>query len=76
FQNLLLNLERISDQCSDRAVYLLGRYDPAISGNEHQYVHDLHHSGNEAYLAEFERNRQKYFEELDAIHPLGSEDLN
>ncbi|MBQ6622726.1 MAG: Na/Pi cotransporter family protein [Mogibacterium sp.] len=70
YQNILLNLERISDQCSDLAVYLLGRTDPTILGNEHQYVHDLHHSGKPGYLAEFEQNRAKYFAELNKIHPL------
>ena len=70
FQNILLNLERTSDQCSDLAVYLLGVHDPEIVGNEHQYVHDLHHSGNEEYLAEFQRDRAKYFAELNKINPL------
>ena len=76
FQDLLLNLERISDQCSDLAVYLLAVHDPEISGNEHQYVHDLHHSGDEEYLAAFERNREKYFRQLDAVDPLEGADGN
>ena len=61
YQNILLNLERVSDQCSDLAVYLLGRFDDRINGNEHQYLHDLHHSENEEYLTAFDDWREKYF---------------
>ena len=70
FQNMLLNLERTSDQCSDLAVYLLGVYDPEISGHEHQYVHDLHYSDNTEYLKAFEDNRKRYLGALEAIDPL------
>ncbi len=61
FQNILTYLERISDQCSDLAVYLLGRYDYAIGGQEHQYIYDLHHTDNPAFRAAFDENRKKYF---------------
>ena len=64
YQDILLHLERISDQCSDIAVYLLGRNDTAISGHEHQYIHDLHHTESAAYANEFETARKKYFEAL------------
>ena len=61
FQNILLNLERISDQCSDLAVYMLGRTDDSINGKEHQYIDDLHHSDDQQYLREFQTNYDKYF---------------
>ncbi len=56
FQNILQNMERISDQCSDTAVYLLARYDDKINGDEHRYVHDLHHNGNKDALKRSSRN--------------------
>ena len=62
FQNVLLNLERVSDQCSDLAVYLLGRTDDSINGNEHQYIDMIHHSGDPDYLREFDANYKKYFD--------------
>ena len=65
YQNILLNLERVSDQCSDLAVYLLGRSDDSISGHEHQYIHNLHHSNNQEYLGEFRENYEKYFGQLE-----------
>ena len=67
FQNILLNLERVSDQCSDLAVYLLGRYDDRINGNEHQYLHDLHHSDDREYLEAFEEWKEKYFGKLKEL---------
>ena len=66
FQNVLNYLERISDQCSDLAVYLLGRYDPAINGREHQYINDLHNSEDAEYLADFNTNYEIYFGRLKA----------
>jgi phosphate:Na+ symporter len=70
FQNMLQNLERISDQCSDLAVYMLARTDNAIIGQEHQYLHGLHHSNNAEYLEEFHRNYDNYFGRLNEISPL------
>ena len=65
FTNMLLNLERISDQCSDLAVYMLGRHDDQINGNEHAYLHELHHSGNEEYLKKFRGYEEKYMGRLN-----------
>ncbi|MCC8127867.1 MAG: Na/Pi cotransporter family protein [Clostridiales bacterium] len=64
YQNILQSMERISDQCSDLAVYMLSRKDAAISGQEHQYIHNLHHSSNEEYQRLFRKNHEKYFSQL------------
>ena len=70
FQNMLQNLERISDQCSDLAVYMLSRYDTHITGNEHQYLHNLHHSNEAEYMDCFHRNYDKYFSRISEISTL------
>lgn len=67
FQEVLQNLERISDQCSDLAVYLLGRTDDAIHGREHQYLHVLHHANDAQYLQHFQESYDKYFGLLPAL---------
>ena len=67
FQSILTNVEHISDKCSDLAVYVLEGENSAIFGNEHSYVHELHHSNNAAYLQDYEDGRTKYFAELDSI---------
>ena len=72
FQNILLHLERISDQCSDLAVYLLGKNNDEISGKEHQYIHNLHHSSTEEYLADFKAARTRFFESL----PIDDQDTS
>ena len=64
YENILQNLERISDQCSDLAVYVLSLRDTAIIGQEHKYIHDLHHSDNQAYLNMFQENYRKYFQSI------------
>ena len=64
YENMLQNLERVSDQCSDLAVYILSRADSAIVGQEHRYLHELHHSDNAAYRKMFRENYRKYFHQL------------
>ncbi len=67
FQNILLHLERISDQCSDLAVYMLGRTDQNISGKEHQYIQNLHKSDDRVYKQAFEAGYNRYYNKLNAI---------
>ena len=73
YQNILQNLERVADQCSDLAVYLLSKTDVSITGQEHQYLHNLHHSDNEAYLTLFNQHYDLYFGKLGTI-PVCSSD--
>lgn len=76
YQNILLNLERVSDQCSDLAVFLLARNDDTISGREHQYLHNLHHSNNTNYKQAFKSFYKKYFDQLNAIKEDEGEQLS
>lgn len=65
YQNILQNLERISDQCSDLAVYLIAKTDPAVKGNEHQYLQTLHETDDAQYRRIFESGREKYITKLE-----------
>jgi len=67
FQEMLQNLERISDQCSDLAVYLLAKEDENIRGTEHRYIHNLHHQPDDQYSYEFEVQYDRMFDMLNAI---------
>lgn len=67
YQNMLQNLERISDQCSSLAVYHLAKDNEAIDGREHQYLRELHHSNEPKYTAEFQKEYARYFGLLDAV---------
>lgn len=64
FLDLLVNLERISDQCSNLAVDVLSLQDSSIKGNEHEYIAALHAGTDEAYTAEFKQNAEKYLTPL------------
>ena len=65
FENMLTNMERISDQCSDLAVFIVSMEDNSIIGMEHQYVHNLHHSNDKEYLESFQDNYDLYYGMLD-----------
>jgi len=64
YENILTHLERISDQCSDLGVFMISRYDKAIRGQEHEYLHELHHTDDPAYWDIYDEAFDKYFEGL------------
>ena len=74
YQDILANLEHISDKCSDLALYILELINPSIEGNEHQYLHDLHSSGDTEYMSNYKNNYGKYFDRLNAIPPMDAND--
>ena len=67
FMDSLTHLERAADQCSSIAMLLLGRHNDAILKNHHQYLHDLHSSTDQSYLAEQENRKQQYLAPLENI---------
>ena len=67
YQSILQNLEHISDQCSDLAIYIIELTDMDVIGNEHDYIHNLHHSNNADYQRSFRENYQKYFTLLENL---------
>ena len=70
FFDALINLERLGDQCSDIAVYVLGLKNPKIVGNEHEYIRNLHHEQNEDYRREYANNTAKYTGKLSGYAKL------
>ena len=64
YENMMSHLERISDQCSDLAVYTIESADPSIVGSEHKYIHELHRTQDTAYWDLYNSNRDKYFSAL------------
>lgn len=67
YENILTNLERISDMCSDIALIVLGRGDPSLVGKEHQYIHNLHHSNQQNYMEAFNAQYKYYFSRMPAF---------
>ena len=66
FLDMLVNAERIADQCSNLGIYVIAQQ-PAYRGlNHHEYTHALH-QGSDAFFNEMFRERyQYYFQKLEA----------
>ena len=75
YQNILQNLEHISDKCSDLAIYIIELTDIDVIGKEHDYIHNLHHSDNAEYQKDYRANYQKYFTALESL-PFTKEGLS
>ncbi|MBQ5754761.1 MAG: Na/Pi cotransporter family protein [Oscillospiraceae bacterium] len=67
FIDALTHLERAADQCSNIAMLLLGKHNQAILGNHHQYLQELHSSGDQSYLAEIKMRKAQYLAPLESI---------
>ena len=67
YQAILTNVEHISDKCSDIAIYIMEAEDTSIFGQEHSFVHELHHSSSSKYLQAYSDEYSKYFNALEAI---------
>ncbi len=73
FQNILTNLEKISDQCSDIAVYLVAMKHESVSGHENEYISGIHHSADGDFQRLYKENNHKYFTRLAEIPVLEPE---
>ena len=67
FIDVLTYLERTADQCSDLAMLLLGKHNKAILENHHQYLEDLHASGDKSYMAEIKMRTAQYLTPLETV---------
>ena len=60
FLDILTNLERISDHCSNIGVYILGRTYKKDIINRHEYIQNLHDGNNIVFKEASERFSKKY----------------
>ena len=68
FLNILSDIERISDICSNVGVFTIARMRPEIQHEIHDYVSKLHSGKDEAFNREYEAAHDHYFEMLNAQH--------
>ncbi len=61
FLDVLVNIERISDQCSNLGVYTLSLSDKSIMSNHHEYIHRLHQGADPEFNRKYGETREKYF---------------
>lgn len=68
FLELLINLERMSDHCSNVALHILRQTsspDDKVRIDSHAYMHELHHGGfNQGFDDLFQEYRTKYFQPI------------
>lgn len=67
FMDALTSMERTADQCSNIAMLLLGKNNEEIMKNHHVYLHELHSSTDQSYIAEQMNRREQYLVPLENI---------
>ena len=67
FMDALTHLERTADQCSNIAMLLMSKWHEGLMKNNHQYLHELHSSGDQSYQAEHKNRREQYLVPLEKI---------
>ena len=72
FLELIINLERISDHCSNIAIEILRQTAPKgdlVRTDTHAYTHELHHGHNQEFEQMFAASKAKYYDPLMKIEP-------
>ena len=67
FLDILVNVERIADQCSNVGVFTLSMSDKHIMNNHHDYIHELHQGKDPVFNHAYQETHDKYFGELERI---------
>lgn len=60
FLDILTNVERISDHCSNIAIYLISQKQQYETLKKHEYLDDLHKHGTRTYETKLEEYTEKY----------------
>lgn len=60
FLDILTNVERISDHCSNIAIYLIGQHDQHDTLKKHEYLDKLHRGGSPDYEERIQEYARKY----------------
>ena len=68
FTDVISNCERISDQCSNIAVYVLGLENEYIHFNEHDYIKRVHAGETGDFMRLYENEREIYMGKLNEIN--------
>jgi len=67
FVEILYNLERTADHCSNVGVHIISYSGANITLDRHEYLRDLHRAKTEDYQAKFNLYDKKYFGRLEEI---------
>ncbi len=73
FSNLMSDLERISDVCSNIGVATVARVDYELASQAHSYISTLHQGKDEEFNAAYNAAHNEYFERLALVEaPAGT----
>ena len=67
FLDVLTNVERISDQCSNVGVYTVGLRQPDLLKSQHDYIRHLHQGEDRQFNQEYSQLRQSYYQKLNVV---------
>lgn len=67
FRDILANVERIADQCSNVGVYTISMFDEHVTKSHHDYIQELHQGNDPLFNKAYRELHDKYFSELSAI---------
>lgn len=67
FLNLLMDIERISDICSNIGLAIVARSMPELESQTHDYVSKLHQGSSEAFNISYKESHKKYFDLLEKV---------
>lgn len=67
FTNLMVELRRVADVCSNVGVATVVRVHPELADHEHLYFDSLHEGGDAAFNAVYEEAYARYFARLTTI---------
>ena len=73
FLELLINLERISDHCSNIAIVILRQTAPKddlVHTDTHAYTHELHHGHDPLFEQMYAESKAKYYAPLQELQEL------
>lgn len=66
FLDILVNIERISDQCSNIGIYTLSLLEPQTVQNQHDYSKYLHSGQDKDFNTLYRKYHDKYFDLLES----------
>ena len=67
FTNLMVDIGRIADICSNIGIATIVRVRPELADHEHLYYETLHAGGNKEFDAAFSKAHDLYFTQLEDL---------
>ncbi len=67
FMDIMSNLERVSDICSNVGIATIARANPDVANFSHNYISGLHQGKNERFNREYKEAYEVYFNKINQI---------